>query len=121
MQQPGIIDLSPAIEHFTNLVQGDSLAFTVELTYENGDEYDLTGHDANMQLRRSDGSIVLTLTVGDGISIAGNVLTISISADDTEDLDPSYTYLYDVEIENGTSRRTVVSGTIKSMNQQTDI
>lgn len=116
---PQVISFSPAIAHFQDLVQGDSAQFKITLEYEDGTAYDLTGYDVNMHLRRADNSLVLALGIGDGIVVTANQIAITINPADTEDLDPAYTYHYDVEISINDTVRTVSWGSFKTMKQVT--
>lgn len=52
---------------------------------QNGSPVDLTGWIAKLQIRKADGTEVKTLTVGQGITIAGNTITaqILVTAADT--------------------------------------
>lgn len=116
------ISLSPALVNFEELVQGDSLSFKITLTDDAGDPIDLTGTDAEMDVKRLDGSLVFTLIVGDGITFTdpgGGEMTIAVEPSETETLDPEYTYRYDVQWTNGTSVRTLAWGTIQTIQQVT--
>ena len=117
------ISYKPAIVHFTDLVQGDTMSFKVTLTDDAGDPIDLTGTTADMEIKRADGTLVLALTTGDGIEFtdAGNgEMTVTVEASDTTAFDPDYTYRYDVQWTNATTVRTVAWGTIQVINQITD-
>jgi hypothetical protein len=117
---PQIISLRPAIVHVADLVQGDTAQFTVRLAYHDGEPYDLTGHDINMDIRRQDQSLVLAYALGDGITItAPGEATIVLPSADTEPLGTDYTYQFDVQIEKDGVVRTVWFGTLKMMKQIT--
>ncbi len=116
---PQVISFSPAIAHFQDLPRGDSAQFNITLEYEDGTPYDLTGYDVNMHLRRADDSLVLSLGIGDGITVNDNVISVSLASADTEPLDQNYTYHYDVEISLGGTVRTVSWGTLKTLKQFT--
>ena len=117
---PQIISLRPAIVHVADLVQGDTAQFTVRLAYNDGEPYDLTGHDINMDIRRQDQSLVLAYALGDGITItAPGEATIVLPSADTEPLGTDYTYQFDVQIEKDGVVRTVWFGTLKMMKQIT--
>lgn len=116
------ISLRPAIVHFTDLVEGDTLSFKITLTDDDGAAIDLTGTTTEMDVKRADESLVLTLTVGDGITYTdpgGGEMTIVVDAADTENLDPQYTYRYDVQWTSGTTVRTIAWGTIQTIEQVT--
>lgn len=117
------ISYRPAIVHFTDLVQGDTMSFKIVLTDDAASPIDLTGTTADMEIKRVDNTLVLALTTGDGIEFtdAGNgEMTITIEASDTSALDPEYTYRYDVQWTNGTTVRTLAWGTIGIIQQITD-
>lgn len=117
------ISMAPAFVNFTNLVQGDTLAFTVALTDSAGDAIDITGTTTDMEIKRLDGTLVLVLSVGDGITYtnaAGGIMSVTVAADDTAGLEPEYTYRYDLQYTNGSTVRTIASGTIKLIKQITD-
>jgi len=117
------ISYRPAIVHQDDIVQGDTCTFRVVLTDENDAAIDLTGTDADMEIKRLDGTLVMALSIGDGITYTdptGGEMTITIDAADTASLDPEYTYLYDVQWTNGSNVRTVVAGNLRIMKQITD-
>lgn len=117
------ISYRPAIVHQDDIVQGDTCTFRVVLTDENDAAIDLTGTDADMEIKRLDGTLVMALSIGDGIIYTdptGGEMTITIDAADTASLDPEYTYLYDVQWTNGSNVRTVVAGNLRIMKQITD-
>lgn len=121
MSDPTTISLRPAVVHFEDLVQGDDLNFTVALTDDNGDPVNISGDSFKMQIRRADGSVVKTLTTGGGITITGtNTIYGTVAGTDTDDLDPDYTYNYDIQWTlSGGTVRTIVSGRIKAYKQIT--
>ncbi len=117
------ISYRPAIVHQDDIVQGDTCTFRVTLNDENDDPINLTGTTADMEIKRLDGTLVLALGIGNGITLSNPTageMTITIDAGDTDALDPEYTYLYDVQWTNGANVRTVVAGQLKIMKQITD-
>lgn len=117
-----IISLTPAITHFEELVQGDSLSFKITLEDDAGDPINLTGTTAEMDVKRIDGTLVFTLTVGDGITFTnptGGEMTLLVEPSETNTLDPEFTYRYDVQWTNGTTIRTLAWGTIRTLEQVT--
>ena len=117
------ISYLPAVVHFTDLVQGDTLSFKITLTDDAGAAITLVGTTADMEIKRLDDSLVLALTIGDGITYTnptGGEMTISIDAADTVGLDPEYTYRYDVQWTSGATIRTLAWGTIRTIKQVTD-
>jgi len=114
------ISLSPAIVHFEDLVQGDTMAFQFTLEDAAGDPIDISADDFNMEIRRLDGSLVLALGIGNGLEITDpGTLYGEVDPADTVLLDPDYTYNYDVQWTTGTYVRTISWGTIKSLKQIT--
>lgn len=117
------ISYQPAIVHFADLVQGDTLSFKITLTDDAGDPISLTGTDADMEIKRADDSLVLALSVGNGITFTnpgGGEMTIEVEAADTTNLDPEYIYRYDVQWTSGTTIRTIAWGNIRTIKQVTD-
>ena len=117
------ISYRPAIVHQDDIVQGDTCSFRVTLKDENDAAINLTGTTANMEIKRIDGTLVLALSIGDGITYtnaSGGEMTITIDASETAALDPEYTYKYDVQWTNGANIRTVAAGNLKIMQQITD-
>ncbi len=116
-----IIDYSPAIVNIEGLVQGDSLPFKV-IIKSDGTPVNLTGTTTEMDIKRLDDTLVLTLTVGDGITYTNPTageMTILLEPAETANLDPEYTYRYDVQWTSGASVRTVAWGTITTLKQIT--
>lgn len=114
------ISLSPAIVHFQDLVQGDTLAFEIVLTDGAGAPVDLTGTTVDMEIRRLDGSLVLALGIGNGLEFTDpGTIYGEIDAADTVGLDPDFTYQYDVQWTTGSYVRTLSWGTIKALKQIT--
>lgn len=114
------ISLSPAIVHFEDLVQGDTLAFQITLTDGDGNPVDISADQFDMEIRRLDGSLVLALGIGNGLEItAPGVLYGQVEPATTANLDPDYTYNYDVQWTTGTYVRTISWGTIKPLKQIT--
>lgn len=120
MSKPNTISLSPAIVHFTDLVQGDTLAFQVTIEDAAGDPVDISADDFNMEIRRADGSLVVALGIGDGLEITGpGVVYGEMDPAVTALMDPNLTYNYDLQWTTGTYVRTISWGTIKVMKQIT--
>lgn len=120
MSEPSTISLAPAIVHFTDLVQGDTLAFEVTMQDANGDPIDISADDFNMEIRRADGSLVVALGIGNGLEITGpGVIYGEMEPSNTAIMDPNLTYNYDLQWSTGTYVRTISWGTIKVMKQIT--
>lgn len=85
---------NPTNEYDIVISKGASLSLPVTVT-----GYSLTGASAKMQIRKSYGSaVLLELATANGtLAIVGSVLTINISATDSDTL-PTGNLLYDVFI-----------------------
>lgn len=115
MNEPQTISLSPAIVHFEELVQGNSLAFLLSLTDANDDPIDISADDFDMEIRRPDGSLVLALGLGNGLSVTDpGKLYGEIEYADTVAWEPDYIYLYEVLWTTGAFRRSVSFGQIQT-------
>lgn len=122
MTDAQFISLSPAIVHFQDLVQGDTLAFQITMTDGNDDPIDISADEFDMEIRRADGSLVLALSIGDGLSVTGpGTLYGEVAPADTVNLEPDFVYQYDVQWRTDTYTRTISWGTIKILKQITDV
>lgn len=115
MNDPQTISLSPAIVHFEDLVQGNTLAFEISLTDAAGDPIPITGDDFEMEIRKPDGSLVLALGIGNGLEFTDpGKLYGEVEHTDTVGLDPDYVYIYEVLWTTGTFVRSISWGQIQS-------
>lgn len=120
MNEPQTISLSPAIVHFEDLVQGDTMTWRITLTDGNSDPIDVTGDSFDMDIRRLDNSLVLSFAIGDGIEITGaGEITGTIDPADTVGLEQDFTYQYDVQWTSGATVRTIAWGQIQLLKQIT--
>lgn len=98
------------------LKQGDSKAFTV--TFANS--IDLTGSTAKMTIKRRDGTTVLTLQSGSGISRAGQVFTTTFTKAQTTAMPVDVLLDYDWQWTAASGNEdTVFGGTIQVKKQTT--
>jgi hypothetical protein len=109
MQKPGRLNLE--------CYQGATFDYSLTWTAA-GSAVDLTQYDARMQVRESYDSptVLLSLTVGSGITLGGTAGTIDllVDADDTAQLDgtPNTQFIYDLELESSSGFVTrLVEGT----------
>jgi len=114
------IIISPIIVKLTDLSKDNIIAFRIEMTNADGVPVDISNEYFGMDICRSDGSILLSLGVEDGLMIA-NQGTICCEIDPTEAylLDSDNTYQYYVIWYNSTFvyNRIISFGTIKIMRQ----
>jgi hypothetical protein len=86
------------------IYQGQDFSRTFTIKDSNGDAIDISGYDARLQVRenKSSSSSVLSLTVGDGLSITGasGQVTVSLTATETAALDYNGG-VYDLELVDG--------------------
>ena len=117
------LSFAPALVDHVDVVQGNTWAFVVTLLDDAGAGINLTGTTADMEIKRLDGTLVLALSIGDGITYTDPTdgeMTIAVDAADTVNLDPEFTYLYDVRWTNGATVRTVASGELRMFKRITD-
>lgn len=87
--------------------QGATFAREITLRDENNAIIDLTGFTGRMQVRVSPSATEIAATVT--VSIASNVITMSLTALQTEAL-PAWNYYYDLELVNGSSIERLLEG-----------
>lgn len=100
MQAPGELDLT--------MYQGASWDYQLTWT-TNGTAVDLTGYSARMQVRETQAStaVILSLTSGSGITLGGTAGTIYLEASATTTAGiaaqstPKTAYAYDLELVSG--------------------
>ncbi len=117
------LSFAPALVDHVDVVQGNTWAFVVTLLDNAGAGINLTGTTADMEIKRLDGTLVLALSIGNGITYTDPTdgeMTITVAAADTVNLDPEFTYLYDVRWTNGATIRTVASGELRMFKRITD-
>lgn len=79
---------------------GDTFLRTITWKDSAGDLVNLTGYTAQMVVSDSDGSAVITLTGGSGITLGGSAGTIGLQAQ-TSGIDPGC-YSYFLKLTSGT-------------------
>lgn len=95
-----------------NLVidQGATFSTDLNLTDENGDPINLGGYTANSQIRKWYTSSNAT-NFTTSINVSTGVVTLSLTANQTGSL-TSGRYVYDVEINDGTTTSRIVEGIV---------
>jgi hypothetical protein len=89
---------------------GTTFSTDLNLTDQNGDPLNLTGYTANSQMRRwytSSNSVTFTTS----INASSGVVTLFLDANTTSTIWPGR-YVYDVDINNGTTISRVVEGIV---------
>jgi len=96
-----------------NLVVDQGATFSTDLTLEdeNGNPISLTGYTANSQMRKWYTSSNVAAVFTTAINLANAIITLSLTSDQTGNLDYGR-YVYDVEISNGTTVSRVVEGIV---------
>lgn len=96
-----------------NLVidQGTTFSTDLALTDENGDSINLSGYTANSQIRKWYTSTNASATFTSLINTTSGTITLTLSANQTSNL-VSGRYVYDVEINNGSTVSRIVEGII---------
>lgn len=112
---PQTIDLSPKEVNLI-LYQGDDRAFTV--TFPN--TVTVTGTTAKWQIKGRDGSTVLTLQSGTGISLAGQVFTVTVTKAQSTTMVPGRVMFHDFQwTDTATKEQTLFEGTVQFKPQRT--
>jgi len=95
-----------------NLVIDQGSTFSTDLTLndENGDALNLAGYSANSQMRKWYTSSNATATFTTNVDAAG-IITLSLTANQTGSITAGR-YVYDVEINDGSTTSRVVEGII---------
>jgi hypothetical protein len=96
-----------------NLVIDQGSTFSVDLTLqdENGDPLNLLGYTANSQMRKWYTSINPAATFSTNVNTISGVITLSLDSSNTSGL-VAGRYVYDVEIDNGSTISRVVEGIV---------
>jgi hypothetical protein len=81
------------------------------LTDDNGDMLQLAGYTANSQIRKWYTSVNAAATFTTSINASAGIITLSLTSSQTNNL-VSGRYVYDVEIDNGTTISRIVEGIV---------
>jgi hypothetical protein len=96
-----------------NLVidQGTTFSTDLTLTDENGDALNLNGYSANSQVRKWYSSSNAAAVFSTSINVVSSIVTISLTANQTSNL-VAGRYVYDVELNDGSTTSRIVEGII---------
>lgn len=96
-----------------NLVidQGSTFSTDITLTDENGDLLNLNGYSANSQIRKWYTSSNAAAVFATSMNVEYGVITLSLTANQTNNL-VAGRYVYDVELNDGTTYSRIVEGVI---------
>ena len=98
------------------ILQGETFQKKITWKDSSGNEIDLTGYSAKMQIRTAvtGGTIITELSTENGkIVIAGTLLTLTISSTDTALMSFTETAYYDLEITKDTVTKRLIQGVAK--------
>lgn len=105
----------PAVTYSLLIERGATFSQHLVWRDSEDDLIDLTGYTARMQIRpKPAGAVILELTDVNGRIVLGGTagtIDLSITAADTSTL-PSGTYVYDLELVNGTTVYRLMQGTL---------
>mgnify|MGYP001809818385 CR=1 FL=1 len=103
------IDLRPKEVNFL-IYQGDDTSFTVTFPVS----INTTGSSGTMKIKRRSGASVLTLALGSGITLSGQIFTTTITKTQAATLPTNMVLEYDWQFTNSAAiEQTVVVGTIQ--------
>jgi hypothetical protein len=97
-----------------NVDQGTTFTTQIDLTDENNDPIDLAAYTANAEIRRwySSTDAAAVFTANTGTNTAAGVLTLSLSANQTSNLEYGR-YVYDVKLTDASNTITrIVEGIV---------
>jgi hypothetical protein len=96
-----------------NLVidQGSTFLVELDLKDENGDILVLSGYSANSQIRKWYTSSNASATFATSINTAAGAISLSLTSEETSGL-VAGRYVYDVEIQDGSSTTRIIEGIV---------
>jgi hypothetical protein len=96
-----------------NYYRGDTFEFIIRPKDAVGDPFDLTGYTSSFTIANSRGpSPSLFYVATASIDLIDDIVTCTISAPTGENLLPGVTWVYDVQITDGTNVYTLLTGNI---------
>ena len=103
-------DLKPK-RYDIELYQGDTFAF--DMVFMNGETaVDVTGWTAQAQIKKMDSTPGETPTLGLTIGGVNGKITVDLTDTETAALAGTTEYKYDIQVSDGTSKRTFIGGKI---------
>jgi hypothetical protein len=97
-----------------NYYRGDTFQFIVRPKNSVGDQFDLTGYTAILTIADQRGTGATQYTGTTVVNTVDNIVTCTISATIGRNLIPATSWVYDVQITNGSTIYTILTGTITS-------
>lgn len=102
-----------------NYYRGDTLQFTITPKDADGNSFSLTGYSAAFTIANQRGAGATQYSGTTTINTSTNVITCTLAASTGRNLVGGTTYVYDVQITNGSVIYTVLTGNISSTNDIT--
>ena len=108
-------------EDFT-IDQGADVAIELHLQEQDGSKKDLTAHSASAKMKRSynstDSADIISFTTAVAAPATDGILVLSLTNEQTDDLNPRNRYVYDVELsfqdsDDNTIIERILEGKIK--------
>lgn len=104
-----------------NYYRGDTFSFIIRPKDSTGTAWNLTGYTAEFTIadKRGPGAVKPSLAPTAIINTINNEITCTISPTTGRELDPAIAWVYDVQITDGNSIYTVLTGSITITNDVT--
>lgn len=97
-----------------NYYRGDTFSFIIRPKDSSGAAFALSGFTSSFTIANKRGTGATQYAGTAVVNTADNIITCTISASTGRNLAPSTTWVYDVQITDGTSIYTVLTGSISS-------
>lgn len=95
-----------------NYYRGDTFEFIIRPKDGNGDSFPLTGYEASMKIAESRGPGITQYAAQAVVNPLTSIVTCTISPTTGRSLTTDKTWVYDVEINDGSSVYTLLNGNI---------
>jgi hypothetical protein len=103
-----------------NYYRGDTLSFIVRPKDSSGAQFDLAGYTAIFTIASSRGASPTSSYTGTAtVNSTDDIVTCVIPAATGRNLNPDISWVYDVQVTNGTTIYTLLTGSITSTNDIT--